>query len=135
MTVYVRYEDSEGGKKLIKKISGHHSLFLTLVSKITLEWVQIFFFFWPIFLVFFSAFFLFEGQKLKIAFVESPKYLKKFYSLGRSIGNLSTFVSRISLGEKHFTKLKNYLFFFPHFIVKLKQRFKKQSMAVLTELD
>lgn len=51
MTVYVRYEDSEGEKKIkikkikIKKISGHHSLFLTSVSKITLECVQIFFFF------------------------------------------------------------------------------------------
>lgn len=45
MTVYVRYEDSEGEKKLIKKISGHHLLFLTSLSKITLERVQIFFFF------------------------------------------------------------------------------------------
>lgn len=46
MTVYVRCEDREGGRKnLIKKIPGHHSLFLTSVSNITLEWVQKYFFF------------------------------------------------------------------------------------------
>lgn len=46
MTIFVRYEDSEGKKKnLVKKICSYWSLFLTLVSDIALKWVQIFFFF------------------------------------------------------------------------------------------
>lgn len=56
MTIFVRYEDSEGKKKnLVKKICSYWSLFLTLVSDITLKWVQIFFFFLISSYLFFSG--------------------------------------------------------------------------------